>query len=152
MLNSVTLMGRITSDVTLRQVAGGMMATDFSIACQRDYKNKKTGEKETDFINVSALGSTADYIGKYFQKGMLVAIDGRLQVSSWVDEGGKHSKTSVMVANIYSVGNKSKDVETPQGNADKVQTPLAAVSQQPNNWTPGGGYNEFMNEGAELPF
>ncbi len=100
MLNRSIVMGRLTRDPELRY-AGETPVCSFSIACDRDYKNAN-GEKETDFIDVVTWRATAEFVHKYFTKGRMAIVDGRVQVRNWTDkEGGKRRSTEIVADNVY---------------------------------------------------
>ena len=90
MLNKIFIMGRLTRDPELRRTQSGIAVTSFSLAVDRDFKTQ-SGEKETDFIDVVAWRATAEFVAKYFTKGRMAVVEGRLQMRDWTDkEGGKH--------------------------------------------------------------
>lgn len=102
MLNHIVLMGRLTRDPELRRTNNGTAVASFSIAVDRDFKNSATGEKETDFIDVTAWRNTAEFVSKYFSKGRMAVVSGRLQIRTWTDkDGGKHRNAEVLANNIY---------------------------------------------------
>ena len=89
MLNRIILMGRLTRDPELRRTGSGTAVTSFSLAVDRDFKSQ-SGEKETDFIDIVAWRSTAEFVSKYFTKGRMAVVEGRLQLRDWTDkDGGK---------------------------------------------------------------
>ena len=101
MLNHIVLMGRLTRDVELRTTQSGVSVASFTLACDRDFGGKD-GEKETDFIDCVAWRSTADFAAKYFSKGRMAVVSGRLQIRPWTDkEGNKRYSTEVAVENMY---------------------------------------------------
>lgn len=105
MMNQVTLLGRLTRDPELRRTAAGTAVTSFSIAVDRDYGNKDTGEKETDFLNCVAWRATGEAIAKYFTKGRLILVSGRIQVRPWKDkDGNKRYATEILVSDFYFCG------------------------------------------------
>ena len=108
MLNSVSLQGRLTHDPEKRYAeAQNISVVRFTIAVDRDYKDK-SGEKQTDFISCAAFRKTADYIADYFGKGDMVAVNGRLQISSWTDKNdSKHNDCQIIVTSLYPCGKKS---------------------------------------------
>ena len=85
MLNKIFIMGRLTRDPELRRTQSGTAVTSFSLAVDRDYKSQ-SGEKETDFIDVVAWRSTAEFVSKYFTKGRMAVVEGRLQIRDWKDK------------------------------------------------------------------
>ena len=109
MLNKIVIMGRLTSDPEIRQTGSGKNVANFSVAVDRDFKNQN-GERETDFIDCVAWGSTGDFVGKYFAKGSMIAVSGRLQVRNWEDNNGNKRKSAEIVAEIvYFGGSKQSD-------------------------------------------
>ena len=95
MLNRIILMGRLTRDPELRRTGSGTAVTSFSLAVDRDFKSQ-SGEKETDFIDIVAWRSTAEFVSKYFTKGRMAVVEGRLQIRDWTDrDGGKRRSASV---------------------------------------------------------
>lgn len=101
MLNHIVIMGRLTRDPELRRTGNGTAVASFSLAVDRDFKNA-SGEKETDFIDVTAWRSTAEFVSKYFSKGRMAVVSGRLQIRTWTDkDGGKHRNAEVLANNIY---------------------------------------------------
>lgn len=108
MLNRIILMGRLTRDPELRTTQAGVSVCSFSIAVDRDFK--KDGDKETDFIDIVAWRSTAEFASKYFRKGRMVVVDGRLQMRDWVDkEKNKRRSAEVIADNVYFADSKPKD-------------------------------------------
>ena len=102
MLNHIVLMGRLTKDPELRRTGSGIAVASFSLAVERDFGNRESGEKETDFIDIVAWRSTAEFVAKYFTKGRMAAVSGRLQIRSWTDkDGGKRRSAEVVADNVY---------------------------------------------------
>ena len=103
MLNHIVLMGRLTRDPELRRTGSGIPVTTFTLAVDRDFgSNKETGEKETDFIDIVTWRSTAEYVSKYFTKGRMAVISGRLQIRNWNDKDGNKRRSAEVVAdNVY---------------------------------------------------
>lgn len=100
MLNKIAIMGRLTRDPELRH-ANEVPVCSFTIACDRDYKNGN-GEKETDFVDVVAWRATAEFVQRYFTKGRMAVIEGRLQIRNWTDkEGGKRRNAEINADNVY---------------------------------------------------
>ena len=101
MLNKVVIMGRFTKDPELRRTGSGTAVTSFSLACDRDFKSQ-SGDKETDFIEVVAWKNTAEFVSKYFSKGRMAVVEGRLQIRDWTDkDGGKRRSAEVVADNVY---------------------------------------------------
>ena len=101
MLNKIFIMGRLTRDPELRRTQSGTAVTSFSLAVDRDFKSQ-SGEKETDFIDVVAWRSTAEFVAKYFTKGRMAVVEGRLQIRDWKDREGNNRRSAEVVAdNVY---------------------------------------------------
>ena len=109
MLNKVVLMGRLTKDPELRRTGSGTAVTSFSLACDRDFKSQ-SGEKETDFIEVVAWKNTAEFVSKYFSKGRMAVVEGRLQIRDCTDKAGNKRTTAEVVAdNVYFADSKRSE-------------------------------------------
>ena len=109
MLNKVVIMGRFTKDPELRRTGSGTSVTSFSLACDRDFKSQ-SGEKETDFIEVVAWKNTAEFVSKYFSKGRMAVVEGRLQIRDWTDKAGNKRTTAEVVAeNVYFADSKRSE-------------------------------------------
>ena len=109
MLNKIIIMGRLTIDPELRRTGSGTAVTSFSLACDRDFKSQ-SGEKETDFIEVVAWKNTAEFVSKYFSKGRMAVVEGRLQIRDWTDKAGNKRTTAEVVAdNVYFADSKRSE-------------------------------------------
>lgn len=108
MLNHITIMGRITRDIELRRTPTGVAVASFTIAVDRDFK-EKNGEKETDFIDVVAWKNTAEFVGKYFGKGRVAVVSGRLQIRNWTDKDGNKRRTAEVIADNVYFGDSKRD-------------------------------------------
>lgn len=105
-LNNVCVMGRIGTDIELRRTGKDVAVASFALAVDRDFKSG--GEKETDWFDVVAWRNTAEFIQKYFAKGRMIVVSGRLQARSWTDKEGNKRKTVEIVAdNAYFGDSKS---------------------------------------------
>ena len=110
MLNHITIMGRLTRDPELRYTQSQTPVASFSLAVDRDYGSRDGGEKQTDFIDCVAWRQTAEFVSKYFQKGSMAVVSGRLQIRDWTDrEGGKRRSAEVVVDNIYFGESRRRD-------------------------------------------
>lgn len=117
MLNKSIVMGRFTRDPELRTTGNNVAVCGFTLACDRDFKSDK-GEKETDFIEVVAWRSTAEFVSKYFTKGRMAIVEGRLQIREWVDkEHVKHRTAEIIAENVYFGDSKAEkaDHQKPSG-------------------------------------
>ncbi len=109
MLNHIVLMGRLTRDPELRRTGSGVAVASFSLAVDRDFQNRESGERETDFIDIVAWRSTAEFVSKYFTKGRMAVVSGRLQIRNWTDkEGNKRRSAEVVADNVY-FGDSKRD-------------------------------------------
>ena len=99
MLNHIVIMGRLTRDPELRHTQAGTAVASFTVAVDRDFKNKETGERVTDFIDCVAWRSTGEFVSKYFAKGRMAVVEGRLQLRDWTDkEGNKRRSAEILVS------------------------------------------------------
>ena len=115
MLNHIVIMGRLTRDPELRRTGSGLPVASFTVAVDRDFGKNENGEKETDFIDCVAWRQTGEFVSKYFTKGSMIVVSGRLQVRSWTDKDGNKRRTAEVVAdNVYFGGGKR---ESEGGNA-----------------------------------
>ena len=122
MLNKIILMGRLGRDPEVRYTQSGKPVASFSLAVDRDFKDKASGERATDWIDVVAWDAKAKFVQQYFHKGQQAVVEGRLQIRDWTDrDGGKRRSAEVVADNIYFAGAKSA---TPsEGNADEASLP-----------------------------
>lgn len=144
MLNKVLIMGRLTRDPEMRRTQAGIEVASFTLAVDRDYKDKTSGERGADFINVVAWRRTGEFVGKYFSKGRMAVVEGRLQVRDWTDQDGKKRWTTEVVAdNVYFGDSKyNKPGETAEGNAQESSLPEHRPPE----------YKEYPEDKEELPF
>lgn len=109
MLNEIILMGRLTRDPELRHTQSGTKVASFALAVDRDYKDA-SGEKETDFIDIVAWRATAEFVSKYFTKGRMAVVKGRLQIRDWTDkDGGKRRSAEVVAESVYFADSRKAD-------------------------------------------
>ena len=111
MLNHITIMGRLTRDPELRRTGSGIAVASFSVAVERDVKGQ-TGEKETDFIDCVAWRQTGEFVSKYFTKGRMIVVSGRLQIRSWTDKDGGKRRTAEVVADNCYFGDSKRDSDS----------------------------------------
>ena len=134
MLNKIILMGRLTRDPELRRTQSGTAVASFTLAVDRDYK-PQDGERETDFIDIVAWRGTGEFVSKYFSKGRMAVVEGRLQVRDWKDkDGAKRRSTEVIADNVY-FGDSKKVSES-----DTPAEPSGEIRELPDE------------EKGELPF
>ena len=124
MLNNITLQGRLTRDPEMKATASGISCATFALACEQDYKNPN-GERDTDFFDVVAWRNTADFVQRYFGKGQLAVVKGRLQTSQWTaQDGGKRKAVQIVAENVYFCGAPNTSTTTEQPAAVEEQNPI----------------------------
>ena len=109
MLNHITIMGRLTRDPELRRTGSGIAVASFSVAVDRDFGKNENGEKETDFIDCVAWRQTGEFVSKYFTKGSMIVVSGRLQIRSWTDKDGNKRRTAEVVADNCYFGESKRN-------------------------------------------
>ena len=129
MLNHVTIMGRLTRDPELRRTGSGVAVTNFTLAVDRDFADKQSGEKETDFIDCVAWRQTGEFVSKYFTKGRMAVASGRLQIRSWTDDKGNKRRTAEVVAdNVYFGDSKNSNTSNSFENPINYTAPTMPAS------------------------
>lgn len=147
MLNQIAIQGRLVRDPDLRRTNSGKAVTSFTLACDRDFKNQQTGEKEVDFIECVAWGGTAEMVEKYFHKGQMAVATGRLQLRDWTDKNGqKRRQAEILVNNIYFCGSKESGTQASSGADNGYSAP---AYQAP---APAANFAELDGEDEQLPF
>ena len=142
MLNHITIMGRLTRDPELRYTQSQTPVASFTLAVDRDFGGRDGGEKQTDFIDCVAWRSTAEFVSKYFAKGSMAVVSGRLQIRDWTDrEGGKRRSAEVIVNSIY-FGDSKKDGDSSTGNYRAAGAPVDVSASD---------FTDVEDDG-ELPF
>ena len=169
MLNHITIMGRIVRDPELRRTGSGIAVTSFTVAVDRDFGGRDGGERETDFIDCVAWRQTGEFVSKYFTKGSMIVVSGRLQIRGWTDKDGNKRRSAEVVAHNVYFGESKRSAE---GNTAYGGNPYggssysapAAPSYGGNNYSaPAGGYgapasapaSDFAmleDDDAQLPF
>lgn len=145
MLNHIVIMGRLARDPELRHTQSGTPVASFTLAVDRDFKDKNTGERAVDWIPVVAWRSTGEFAARYLSKGRMAVVEGRLQIRDWTDkEGNKRRSAEVVADNVY-FGDSKRDGDG--GNA-------SSGYQAPDYGVPSGQdqFQELADDGADLPF
>ena len=166
-LNRITIMGRLTRDPELRRTQSGAPVTSFTMAVDRDFKSQ-SGDKETDFIDVVAWRQTGEFVSKYFQKGRMAVVEGRLQMRDWQDrDGNKRRSAEVVADNVYFADSRRDSEASDNGGyapAPSNYAPPASQSYggQSNNYgsqnnsygsaAPASDFTELSDDDGELPF
>ena len=121
-LNHITIMGRLTADPQLRRTGTGVAVASFTLAVDRDFPGQ-SGEKETDFIDCVAWRNTGEFVSKYFSKGRMMVVSGRLQIRGWTDKDGNSRRTAEVVADNVYFGDSNKDTQNRNEGAQPQQMP-----------------------------
>ena len=147
MLNHIVVMGRLTHDPELRKTASGVSVASFSVAVDRDF-SQQDGKKETDFLDVVAWRNTAEFVSKYFAKGSMAVVSGRLQIRDWTDrEGGKRRSAEVVVDNMYFGESKRREGGDMRGeprHSSSYDAPAPSMG--------ASAFSELGDDDGELPF
>lgn len=154
MLNHIVLMGRLTRDPELRRTGSGVAVASFTLAVDRDY-SPKDGEKETDFVDIVAWRQTGEFASKYFSKGRMAVVEGRLQIRKWQNKDGENRYSTEVVADHVYFGDSKKEVSSDNstsntyggGYAPSYQTP-----EYPGYAAPGADYPVLDDDDEKLPF
>ena len=127
MLNTITIMGRLTADPILRRTQNGVAVASFTLACERDFA-AQGADKETDFVDIVAWRSTAEFVSKYFTKGRMAVVSGRLQIRNWQDKEGNKRRSAEILADHVYFGEAKRDKTTqgepqydPQGGFSEIE-------------------------------
>jgi single-strand DNA-binding protein len=140
MLNHITIMGRMTAKPELKTTPGGKFVTTFTLAVDRDFKDKETGERATDFINCVAWRGTAEFVTRFFDKGRVAVVDGRLQIREYTDKDGNNRRVAEVVADTVYFGDSNN---SGAGNDN---------AGQQTAYTPSEPKYEELKDDEELPF
>ncbi|MBE6902887.1 MAG: single-stranded DNA-binding protein [Ruminococcaceae bacterium] len=154
MLNQIVLMGRLTRDPEVRHTQSGFPVASFTLAVERDFA-QKGAERQTDFIDIVAWRHTAEFVSKYFTKGQLVAVSGRLQIRDWTDNNGAKRRTAEVVAdNVYFA--EGRRDRAPQYGYAPAPSPAPAYEAPayPAYSSPvsSSGFAELDDDDGDLPF
>ena len=152
MLNHITIMGRLTRDPELRYTQSQTPVASFTLAVDRDFGSRDGGEKQTDFIDCVAWRSTAEFVNKYFQKGSMAVVAGRLQIRDWTDrEGGKRRSAEVVVDNIYFGESRRRD--SSEGSSyDSRSSYSSYEAPRSASPAPSSPFSDLDDGDGELPF
>ena len=137
MLNKIILMGRFTQDPELKTTPSGAMVTFFTLAVDRDFVDKESGNRATDFIDIVVWRKTAEFVSKYFSKGSLAVVEGRLQMRDWQDKyGNKRRKADVIADNIYFGDSKRDSTSNGSAASNTTRTEYVVVDSDDANELP----------------
>ena len=161
MLNHITIMGRLTRDPELRRTGSGIAVASFTVAVDRDFSSKDGGEKETDFIDCVAWRQTGEFVSKYFTKGRMIVVSGRLQIRNWNDKDGNKRRSAEVVADSCYFGDSKKENDSSGGsyggnsyNAPGYNAPgyNAPGYGAPAPAYPQSNFDLIEEDDAQLPF
>ena len=164
MLNHIVIMGRLTRDPELRRTGSGVAVASFTLAVDRDFAPKDGGERETDFIDCVAWRQTGEFVSKYFTKGRMAVVSGRLQIRGWTDKDGNKRRSAEIVADNVYFGDSRRDSES--GNSSYSNNSYSGNNSSNNYSAPApsyGGYSApasapasdfamLEDDDAQLPF
>ena len=163
MLNHITIMGRLTRDPELRRTGSGIAVASFTVAVDRDFGGRDGGERETDFIDCVAWRQTGEFVSKYFTKGSMIVVSGRLQIRNWNDKDGNKRRTAEVVAdNVYfgeskrssegaSYGGNTYGGNSYGGNSYSAPAPSYGGYAAPSG-APASDFARLEDDDAQLPF
>ena len=154
MLNRIIIMGRLTRDPELRRTQTGTPVASFTLAVDRDFKDKSTGERSTDFIDVVAWRQTGEFVSRFFTKGRMAVVEGRLQMRDWTDkEGNKRRSAEVVADNVY-FGDSRREGDNGGYSAPSYGSAPADYSAPSGYSAPAEGnqFAELSDDDGELPF
>ena len=150
MLNHITIMGRFVRDPELRRTGSGIAVASFTLAVDRDFKSSNGGDKEVDFIDCVAWRQAGEFVSKYFTRGRMAVVSGRLQIRNWTDKDGNKRRTAEVVAdNVYFADSKSENAATgtQQSAPASYGTPAYSAPSYP-----ASDFAMLEDDDAQLPF
>ena len=151
MLNRIILMGRLTRDPELRHTQTGTPVASFTLAVDRDFKGRDSGDRATDFIDIVAWRTTAEFVSKYFTKGRMAVVEGRLQIRDWTDrDGGKRRSAEVVADNVY-FGDSKREGDN-GGSYNSGYGRPAAPAPVDYGMPSGDRFAELADDDGDLPF
>ena len=158
MLNHITIMGRLTRDPELRRTGSGIAVASFTLAVDRDFGKTESGDRETDFIDCVAWRQTGEFVSKYFTKGRMAVVSGRLQIRSWTDKEGNKRRTAEVVADNVYFGDSKRDEQggnSYSGNSYGNYGSVPAAPAYGGYSAPSAPASDFAmldDDDAQLPF
>lgn len=153
MLNHITIMGRLTRDPELRYTQSQTPVASFTVAVDRDFGSRDGGDKQTDFIDCVAWRQTAEFVSKYFTKGSMAVVSGRLQIRDWTDrEGGKRRSAEVVVDNMYFGESRRRDGDSGDSRSSSYSSYGNSGSAGKSSAPAASAFAELDDGDGELPF
>ena len=151
MLNHITIMGRLTRDPELRRTGSGVAVASFTLAVDRDFGKNDNGERETDFIDCVAWRQTGEFVSKYFTKGRMAVVSGRLQIRSWTDKEGNKRRTAEVVADNVYFGDSKRDGDSGSSYGGNTYGGSSFGGYSAPS-TPASDFAMLEDDDAQLPF
>ena len=153
MLNHITIMGRLTRDPELRRTGSGIAVASFTVAVDRDFGGRDGGERETDFIDCVAWRQTGEFVSKYFTKGSMIVVSGRLQIRNWNDKDGNKRRSAEVIADSVYFGDSKRE-------GDSGFAPSYGNAAPANNYgypppaapAPVSDFSMIEDDDSQLPF
>ena len=153
MLNHITIMWRLTRDPELRYTQSQTPVASFTLAVDRDFGSRDGGEKQTDFIDCVAWRQTAEFVSKYFTKGSMAVVSGRLQIRDWTDrDGGKRRSAEVVVDNMYFGESRRRDGDSGDSRSSSYSSYGNSGSAGKSSAPAASAFSELDDGDGELPF
>ena len=152
MLNHITLMGRLVRDPELRRTGTGIAVASFTVAVDRDFGSREGGERETDFIDCVAWRQTGEFVSKYFTKGSMAVVSGRLQIRGWTDKDGNKRRTAEVVADNVYFGDSKRDGDSAGSFGGNTYAAPAAPAYSAPASAPASDFAMLDDDDAQLPF
>ena len=152
MLNHITIMGRLTRDPELRRTGSGVAVASFTLAVDRDFAPKDGGERETDFIDCVAWRQTGEFVSKYFTKGRMAVVSGRLQIRGWTDKDGNKRRSAEVVADNVYFGDSRRDGETGGNTYSAAPAAPSFGGYSAPASAPASDFAMLDDDDAQLPF
>ena len=159
MLNHIVIMGRLTRDPELRRTGTGTAVASFTVAVDRDFGGRDGGEKETDFIDCVAWRQTGEFVSKYFTKGRMIVVSGRLQIRSWTDKDGNKRRTAEVVADNCYFGDSKREGDNAYGGNSYGGNAYGSAPAAPSfggysapAGNPASDFAMLDDDDAQLPF
>lgn len=150
MLNHIIIMGRLTRDPELRRTGSGIAVASFTLAVDRDFGGRDGGERETDFIDCVAWRQTGEFVSKYFTKGRMAVVSGRLQIRNWTDKDGNKRRTAEVVADNVYFGDSRRDGDTGSTYSAPAAPAFGGYSAPASS--PASDFAMLDDDDAQLPF
>ena len=155
MLNHIVIMGRLTRDPELRRTGSGVAVASFTVAVDRDFGGRDGGEKETDFIDCVAWRQTGEFVSKYFTKGRMIVVSGRLQIRGWTDKDGNKRRSAEVVADNCYFGDSKRENDSANsyaGNGGGYSGGGSYGGYTAPAKTPASDFAMLEDGDAQLPF